>query len=53
MLASYLIQVGSSYDDAIQTIQKANPSVELGEAQSTFLRELAVQKKLEVTPYTI
>ncbi|KAB8314324.1 protein phosphatase [Tolypothrix campylonemoides VB511288] len=41
MLASYLIHAGSSYDSAIQTIQKANPDVELREAQSTFLRELA------------
>lgn len=41
ILASYLICTGSSYDDAIQTIQSANPSVELREAQSTFLRELA------------
>ena len=41
MLASYLIHAGSSYDSAIQTIQDANPDVELREAQSTFLRELA------------
>ena len=41
ILAAYLIQVGSSYDDAIQTIQAAKPEVELREAQSTFLRELA------------
>lgn len=41
MLASYLIYAGSSYDSAIQTVQKANPDVELREAQSTFLRELA------------
>jgi protein-tyrosine phosphatase len=41
MLASYLIHAGSSYDDAIQTLQNANPEVELREAQSTFLRELA------------
>ncbi len=41
MLASYLIHVGSSYNDAIQTIQDANPKVELREGQSTFLRELA------------
>ncbi len=41
ILASYLIFVGSSYDDAIQTIQAAKPEVELREAQSTFLRELA------------
>lgn len=41
MLASYLIHTGSSYESAIQTIQDANPDVELREAQSTFLRELA------------
>ncbi len=41
MLASYLIQVGSSYDAAIQTVQDANPEVELRAAQITFLRELA------------
>ncbi len=41
MLASYLIHAGSSYDSAIQTVQQANPDVELREAQSTFLRELA------------
>ncbi len=40
MLASYLICNGSSYDDAMQTIQDVNPDVELREAQSTFLREL-------------
>lgn len=41
MLAAYLIYAGSPYDSAIQTVQKANPDVELREAQSTFLRELA------------
>lgn len=41
MLASYLIHAGSSYDLAIQIVQKANPDVELREAQSTFLRKLA------------
>jgi atypical dual specificity phosphatase len=41
VLASYLIFSGSSYDDAIQKILNANPQVELREAQSTFLRELA------------
>jgi len=41
MLASYLISAGSSYDDAMQVIQSANPEVELREAQTTFLRELA------------
>lgn len=41
MLASYLIEAGSSYNEAIQTILNANPDVELREAQTTFLRELA------------
>jgi len=41
MLASYLIGAGSSYDNTMQTIQNANPDVELREAQTTFLRELA------------
>lgn len=41
MLAAYLIYIGSSYNEAIQTIQNANSSVDLREAQSTFLRELA------------
>jgi protein-tyrosine phosphatase len=41
MLASYLIHAGLSYGDAIQTIQTANPEVELREAQTSFLRELA------------
>jgi len=41
MLASYLIHVGASYGDAMQTIQMANPDVELREAQTIFLQELA------------
>lgn len=41
MLASYLILAGSSYDEAMQTIQDAKPDAELREAQTTFLRELA------------
>jgi len=41
MLASYLICTGLSYDDAMQTIESANSEVDLREAQSTFLRELA------------
>ncbi|MBD0263007.1 MAG: dual specificity protein phosphatase family protein [Tolypothrix sp. Co-bin9] len=40
ILAAYLIYIGSSYNEAIQTIQNANSSVELREAQSAFLREL-------------
>lgn len=41
MLASYLIVTGLSYNSAIQTILNANPDVELREAQTTFLQELA------------
>ena len=41
MLASCLIRAGSSYDDALQTVQSANPHVDLRESQITFLRELA------------
>lgn len=41
MLASYLICTGSSYNDAMQTIEGANSEVELREAQSAFLRDLA------------
>jgi protein-tyrosine phosphatase len=41
MLASYLLQSGSSYDEAMQTILDANPDVELREAQIAFLKELA------------
>lgn len=41
MLAAYLIGAGSSYNDAMQTIEKANSEVELREAQSNFLQELA------------
>jgi len=41
MLASYLICAGSSYDEAMQTVQDANPDVDLREAQTTFLQELA------------
>ncbi|GAB1541207.1 dual specificity protein phosphatase 23 [Scytonema sp. NUACC21] len=43
MLASYLISGGSSYEDAIQTILMANPEVELREAQTNFLRDLAAR----------
>jgi len=41
LLASYLIQVGAFYGNAMQTIQTANPDVELREAQTIFLQELA------------
>lgn len=41
MLASYLILSGSSYDEAMQTIQDANPNAQLREAQTTFLLRLS------------
>lgn len=41
MLASYLIGSGTSYEEAIQAIQAANPDVELRDAQTTFLKKLA------------
>jgi atypical dual specificity phosphatase len=44
MLASYLICIGLSYDEAMQTIRSANGEVDLREAQSIFLRELAQDK---------
>lgn len=46
MLASYIIRNGSSFEDAIETILKANPEVELREAQTTFLRQLAAESDL-------
>jgi len=41
MLAAYLIQTGSSYEAALQTILQANPAVELRAAQTDFLHTLA------------
>lgn len=41
MLAAYLISIGSSYDNAMQVIQAANPNAELREAQTTFLQKLS------------
>ncbi len=40
MLAAYLIQSGSSFDEAMQIIQTANPNAELREAQIAFLQAL-------------
>jgi len=40
MLAAYLIQMGLSYDRAMQIVQTANPNAALREAQTTFLRGL-------------
>jgi atypical dual specificity phosphatase len=41
LLAAYLIRSGLSYDEAIQAILDANPAVELRDAQTIFLKELA------------
>lgn len=41
MLAAYLISQGSTYDQALQTLLKANPEVELRSAQIAFLQALA------------
>lgn len=41
MLAAYLIQTGSSFDNAMQVIQTANPNAELRQAQIDFLHQLA------------
>jgi len=41
MLAAYLIQTGATYETALQTVQQANPQVELRAAQTDFLQTLA------------
>ncbi|MBU7582226.1 MAG: dual specificity protein phosphatase family protein [Nostoc sp. TH1S01] len=41
ILAAYLIQTGSSYNQSMQMIVNANPNVELRAAQTDFLQELA------------
>ncbi len=41
IMAAYLICSGSSYNDAMQMIQKANSLVVLEEAQSSFLHSLS------------
>ncbi|OKH29363.1 protein phosphatase [Calothrix sp. HK-06] len=43
ILAAYLILTGSTYHQAMHIIQTANPNVELREAQTAFLQELAGQ----------
>ena len=40
MLAAYLIKSGSSFDQAMQIIQTANPKAELRDAQTSFLQTL-------------
>jgi atypical dual specificity phosphatase len=44
MLAAYLIWNGSSYDDAMQTIETANSQAVLAEPQSSFLHSLATRE---------
>lgn len=41
LLAAYLIQTGSTFETAQQTILAANPEVELRDAQVEFLKSLA------------
>jgi protein-tyrosine phosphatase len=43
MLAALLIRTELPYEKAMQTVITANPDVELREAQTSFLRELADQ----------
>ncbi|MDJ0553114.1 MAG: hypothetical protein QNJ68_01455 [Microcoleaceae cyanobacterium MO_207.B10] len=40
-LAGYLINSGSSYDQAMEIILTANPEIDLREAQTSFLQALA------------
>ncbi|MGD1808637.1 dual specificity protein phosphatase family protein [Dapis sp. BLCC M126] len=40
-LAGYLINSGSSYDEAMEIILTANPEIDLRESQSSFLQDLA------------
>jgi atypical dual specificity phosphatase len=42
MLAAYLIKAGFSYDEAIHTIYRTNPTVELRDAQTAFLHNLGL-----------
>lgn len=48
VLAAFLILTGNAYEEAMQTILTANPSVELREAQTSFLQELSTW---EGSPY--
>jgi atypical dual specificity phosphatase len=40
-LAAYLIAIGKTYEEALKIIYDAKPDVELREAQTDFLKELA------------
>jgi protein-tyrosine phosphatase len=41
MIVAYLIRSGLSYGEAMQMMQSANSDIDLREAQTTFLQELA------------
>lgn len=41
VLASYLIGLGSTYEEAMEIILNANPDIELPNTQTAFLQELA------------
>lgn len=41
VLASYLIGLGSSYEEVMETILNANPDLELPKSQTAFLQQLA------------
>jgi hypothetical protein len=49
MIAAYLIRAGQSYQNAMETILKANPDIELPEPQFLFLQALA-QNQFSVLP---
>jgi len=44
-IAAYLIRQGSSYEQAMQTLLKANPTIELPDPQNNFLRQLASENR--------
>ncbi|MBD2205404.1 dual specificity protein phosphatase family protein [Calothrix sp. FACHB-1219] len=46
MLATYLICTGSSYNDVIEAIRRANPEIELRENQHKFLQELEQDRQI-------
>jgi protein-tyrosine phosphatase len=46
-IAAYLIAIGYSYKETLQTVMAANPAIELRETQVTFLKALA-EKQNEV-----
>lgn len=44
LLGAYLVLTGASYDEAVNAIAQANPSVEMRAAQLAFLKALAEQQ---------